>query len=387
MKPVFTVSGFLIIAACAFALIFFADVRSAHSEAQRIVEICSGESAHAECYEREVPRLLPDYSLTQAFDVIRQIRLIDPAYQFCHVLAHKLGERVVAEDPDKWIDAIPLNPTDGLCSNGYIHGVLGGRFRAEVLEPAALRKLIPDFTRACASRKEWRSSELDRAICSHGMGHLYMFITDADIPLSLSLCEDTMPEQLRRVCREGVYMQIYQPLEPDDYLLIERMPIKPTKETLRSFCARYTKDEYEGACLREGWPFFREELKTGEGITKFCSGQPNDREEIACFESTLALSGRFNLGNQAKALSLCNEVADKWKAMCYSSAARAILEEDRAEGKKAVAFCKSAANDQQDECLGQLADTASFVFGNSSEQKRFCSLLPVQLKERCLGQP
>lgn len=387
MKSVFTASTFLVIAACAFALIFFADVRSAQSEAQRIVKICSGERAPAECYEREVPRLLPDYPLAQTFDVIRQIRLIDPTYQFCHVLAHKLGERVVAEDPDRWIDAIPLNPTDGLCSNGYIHGVLGGRFRAEVLEPAALRKLIPDFTRACAPRKEWSSSELDRAICSHGMGHLYMFITDADIPLALSLCEDTMPEQFRRVCHEGVYMQIYQPLEPDDYLLIERMPVKPTKETLRSFCAHYTKDEYEGACLREGWPFFREELKTGKGIVKFCSSQPNNQEEIACFESVLALSGRFNLENQTRALSLCREIADEWKTMCYSSAARAILEEDRVEGEKAVSFCKAAETDQQEGCLEQLADTASFTFGNSSERKLFCSLFPPGLRVRCLGRP
>lgn len=387
MRPVFTVSAFLVFTACVFALTFFTDIRSAHSEAQRIVNICVGEPGHAECYEREIPRLLSDFSLGNVFEVIRQVRAIDPAYQFCHVLAHKLGERVVAEDPDKWIDAIPLNPTDGLCSNGYIHGVLGGRFRAEVLEPEALKKLIPDFTRACAPRKEWSSSELDRAICSHGMGHLYMFITDADIPLSLSLCEDTMPEQLKRVCVEGVYMQIYQPLEPDDYLLIERMPVKPTKDTLRTFCARYTKDEYEGACIREGWPLFREELKTGKGIAAFCFGQPNDQEEIACYQSMLTLSGRFNLGNQTEALSLCSEIGTEWKEMCYSTAARAILEEDRAEGEKAVAFCRDAVANQQELCLEHLADTASFIFGNSSEQKRFCSLLPPQLKVRCEGQP
>ncbi|TSC62228.1 MAG: hypothetical protein Athens041674_533 [Parcubacteria group bacterium Athens0416_74] len=387
MKPVLTVSAFFVISACAFALVFSAGARSAHSEAQRIVKICSGELGHAECYEREIPRLLPSHSLESAFEVVRQVRAIDPAYQFCHVLAHKLGERIVAEDPERWVDAIPLNPADGLCSNGFIHGVLGGRFRAEVLDSVTLQKLIPDFTRACAPREGWNPTDLDTAICSHGMGHLYMFISDADIPSSLSLCENTMPEALKRVCREGVYMQIYQPLEPDDFLLIERMPVKPTKETVRSFCARYQKDEYEGACLRESWPFFREELKTGEGIAQFCSGQPNSQEEIACYEAALTLSGRFTLGDSSQALSLCGEVREPWRPMCYASGARAILEEDRVDGSKAITFCMNAPALHQVECLTSLADTANFIFGDTSEKERFCAQIPRELRMRCEARP
>ncbi|MHB1086758.1 MAG: hypothetical protein ACYCZ0_03355 [Minisyncoccota bacterium] len=387
MKPVYTILAFLSMAVGAVFIGALPGTDSSPREAQRIVKVCASEQDRSACYEREVPQILPKVPLGGVFDTIREIRALDPSYQFCHVLAHKLGERVVAEDPEKWIDAIPLNPSDGLCSNGFIHGIVGGRFRAEVLEPEMLKKLAPDFTRACAPRKGWSPSDLDKAICSHGMGHLYMFVTDADIPIALSLCENTMPNAMKRVCREGVYMQIYQPLEPDDFLLIERMSVKPTKETVRSFCARYSKDEYEGACLRESWPFFREELKTGEGITRFCSGQPNSLEEVACYESALTLSGRFNLGDSSRALSLCGEVADQWKALCYATGARAILEEDRAGGKKAVTFCMSAPASQQGQCLTALADTASFIFGDSSRQKAFCALIPEDLRPRCFGRP
>jgi len=383
MKPLHTILVGISVVVCATALAVFSGANPSLQEAQRIVNLCGSEPDRSACYEREVPRMLPEAPLGRVFEVVREIRSLDLSYQFCHVLAHKLGERVVAEDPERWVDAIPLNPTDGLCSNGFIHGVLGGRFRAEVLEPEALKRLIPDFTRACAPRDGWSPTDLDTAICSHGMGHLYMFISDADIPSSLSLCEDTMPEALKRVCREGVYMQIYQPLEPDDFLLIERMSVKPTKETVRSFCARYSKDEYEGACLRESWPFFREELKTGEGITQFCTGQPNNQEEVACYETALTLSGRFTLGDSSRALSLCGEMTETWKPMCYASGARAILEEERADGVKAVAFCMNAPAPHQEQCLASLADTANFIFGDSSERKDFCALIPRELRLRC----
>ena len=216
--------------------------------ADAAVSTCATQSDPAACYEREVPALLPGLTVPQLFDVVRLIRQKDTAYQFCHVLAHKIGERVVAEDPDKWVDAIPYNPTDGLCSNGFIHGVIGGRFRAEVLDDATLRKFIPDFKRACEAHGDWRPSDLDRAMCYHAMGHLYDYITNADLHKALALCEETTTEQFHRVCREGVFMQIYQPLEPDDYALIEQMPVKPTPGTVRQFCARFKNNpSYEGA--------------------------------------------------------------------------------------------------------------------------------------------
>lgn len=357
---------------------------SASLRAEGVVDLCSEEGGdRSMCYEREIPKMLPELSLTQVFDVIRKVRVLDPSYQFCHVLAHKLGERTVAEDPDSWIDAIPLNPVDGLCSNGFIHGVTGGRFRAEVLSKDTLEKLIPDFSRACAPRPTWSPSDLDRAICSHGMGHLYMFITDAEIPLALNLCEETMPEEYRRVCREGVFMQIYQPLEPDDFLLIERMPVKPTRETVRSFCARYEKDAYEGACLRESWPFFREEVMTGEGITEFCAGQPGRSEEVACYESSFALAGRLTLADPDVALRICGAVGDAWKEMCYSSSARTFLEEDRMASQKAIDFCAIAPAPYDTACLRNLVDTAVFIFGETPAYEAFCRALPSELKARC----
>jgi hypothetical protein len=352
--------------------------------ARTIVQTCQQEANRAACYERLVPALYPDKSVREIFDIVRIVRRDDAAYQFCHVLAHKVGERLVAEDPNAWVDVIPYNPSDGLCSNGYIHGVIGGRFRAEVLSDDMLEKLLPDFRRACEAHNGWEPSDLDRAMCYHGMGHLYDFITNAQLDKALSLCERTTSEQFRRVCREGVFMQIYQPLEPDDFELIEQMPVKPTPATVRQFCARYRSNpSYEGACLRESWPM-HEGMTDGSGVTSFCSGQPNAAEEMACYESASAIIGRMTLGDSSKAVSACSKLEEQWQGVCFATTAQAILEENRTDASKSIELCAMAPTSVSRSCMMTLMNRASFIFGdNTGELRNFCAALPADMRALC----
>lgn len=353
-------------------------------KADAVVAACASSNDHAACYEREVPALYPKLSLPSLFSVVRLIRQKDSSYQFCHVLGHKIGEQIVSEDPNKWVDAIPFNPTDGLCSNGYIHGVIGGRFRAEVLDDATLQKLLPDFRRACEAHSGWSPSDLDRAMCYHAMGHLYVYITNANITNALSICEQSTTEQFNRVCREGVFMQIYQPLEPDDYALIEQMPVKPTPSTVRSFCASFgANPSYEGACLRESWPM-HEGMYDGTGVKSFCSGQPNSEEEMACYQSATAIIGRMSLGDADKAASACRNVPSQWQDLCFATTAQAVLEENRDDASKAISLCKLAEDSVAQNCMMSLARRASFIFGtNAPEMYKFCNNLPESLQSSC----
>ncbi len=361
------------------------DARSEGAIARRIAVACeklSGEPS--DCYEREVPPLYPEFDVATLFGIIREIRAIDPSYQFCHVLAHKLGERVVAEDPARWTDAIALNPSDGLCSNGFIHGVIGGRFRAEVLDASTTEKLIPDFARACSPREGWSPSDLDRAICYHGIGHLYVFITNADIRRALTICEQTVPDDFRRVCIEGVFMQIYQPLEPDDFLLIEQMTVKPTRETVRSFCASFGDSEYVGACLRESWPFFAREIRRGTGIAAFCSGQPDARLEDLCYRSAFTIVGRLALGDQDRAVGACDNSPPERLEMCYSVLAQSVFEEDRGNAGGALALCERASPQVAAACVDWLISQAPFIFGSDTKERtQFCRALPSHKRQEC----
>lgn len=364
---------------------FVAYVFVPRSDAARIVAACENEDIPATCYEREVPALYPEKSLTDIFKTIREIRRTDTSYQFCHVVAHKLGEAVVAEDPEAWLRAFAYNPPDGLCSNGFLHGIIVGRFRSDVLTDAELRAATPDFATACEPRDDWSPTRLDQAMCYHALGHLFMFITSADISKSLGVCDaiQAMPTGgYHRLCREGVFMQIYQPLEPDDFALIEMLPEKPTPENYRRLCAAYEKDEDEGACLREAWPLAGEGMFDGTAVTAFCSGQPNETEERACYEAATAIIGRLSLGKEGRA-DACAKLLPQWQPLCYVSVAQAIIEEDRTQGEAALAECRRAPAHAARECEATLASRADFILGNSPERAAFCDAVSTEMQAMC----
>ncbi len=364
-------------------------VPSSSAGVDAVLAACASADNRAECYEHEVSALYPGLSVSEVFDVIRVLRKKDTTYQFCHVLAHKVGERVVAEDPERWIEALWMNPNDGLCSNGFIHGVIGGRFRAEVLDEKSIEALILDFSRACEPHDSWNPSGLDKAMCYHSMGHLYVYITDADLTRALSLCERTArsahsSEDYRRVCREGVFMQVYQPLEPDDFELLKRLPSVPTASTARQFCAGFVTPEYVGACHRESWPLFAREIIDEGGIGTFCSDQPNASEELACYQSASAIIGRMSLGNPDRAVRGCVAAPPEWRATCFSAAARAVLEENRNDSEGALALCARAEEPVAAECIRNLAQDTPFIFGDDRMRaRRFCEALPPEFSSLC----
>jgi len=375
-----------IVVAGFFALSRISNGASAADVARHIVDTCSQGSDHEQCYEHEVPLLYGTLSIPQIFDVIRQIRVEDPTYQFCHVLAHELGEKVVAQDPAKWLNAIPLNPSDGMCSNGFIHGVIVGRFRNDVLDDAAVKKAIPDFSRACEAHAGWQPSILDQAICYHGMGHLYTFITNADLPRALSICKATTESpsgSFLRVCSEGVFMQIYQPLEPDDFLLVKHLPIKPTAANYRKLCSAFKDPDQQGACLREAWPLLYKEVQSGTGVAEFCHGQPVG-ETHACYESASAIVGRMSLQNTEQAATACGHFPSSEQATCFIASAQAQIEEDRSQGKVALELCNRAPTDIASLCVKALADRAAFLFQKGSpELDSFCKLVQEQYQTSC----
>lgn len=366
----------------------FARASVAEELAKKVEGVCTNDTDKETCYQKNISALYPAYSLTDVFNVIRAVRTEDPSYQFCHVLGHLLGEAVVAEDPAQWADTFRLNPTDGLCSNGFIHGVIGGRFRDYVLDASTTRQFIPEFSAACEPREDWKPTLLDEAMCYHAMGHLYVMITNADLSRALALCGETAGDKgtgdYRDRCFEGVFMQIYQPLEDSDYDLIRKLPIQPTAHNVRTFCALYKENDYVGACLRESWPLFRDQLLDGDGMHSFCSGQPDKKAEDVCYLSVSSIIGRMSLDEPKRINARCSQAPPERVATCVTMAARAVLEEDRSDSAKAIGVCQESSPDVVYQCIGDLVDAAVFTLGNDTpEYRAFCAALPEPYTGAC----
>lgn len=398
-KKYFVVFGILFLLVFAIVVFFlmsvsFGSKKTAGSEprqlAASIIEICKNEEHRPHCYEREVPKLLDQIGFKGSFDVIRSIRNKDTEYAFCHVLAHDIGGGEVAEDPDQWIDVVSKCPQDGLCSNGCGHGAMVARFSDEVLSQEQIKAILPDLERVCEPRSGYDPTPLDKAICYHGLGHMNIHITGADIGRSIEICKQVVSSSFdhhSRLCIEGVYMQLFQPLEPEDEALIDTLTLRPTSENFKSFCKQYSSDiAEEGACWREGWPFF-DEIFEPNGFEKYCSYMRDESQQQLCLSNVFNIWGRQSLGNPERIHDLCKLVSKQNKINCYTLGAQSAIEEDKSFVDEAIAVCASApAQEIIDSCIDRLISNIKFNFRiDSPDADLFCSAVPRHLQPDCMN--
>ncbi len=197
--------------------------------AKQVISKCQNEKYKPGCYDREIPKLMDYISMEDAFKVTQTVQGEDKSYPFCHVLGHKLAAREIDKDPSKWKEVVTRCPS-GVCSNGCIHGGFQERFRAENFTDAQIQTLLPDLINLCEDSPNWHPTGLEQGSCYHALGHLTMYLTSADINKATSLCKEIGVKKdgrdFSQLCFDGSFMQIYQPLEPEDFALIKGKEIK-----------------------------------------------------------------------------------------------------------------------------------------------------------------
>ncbi len=125
--------------------------------AKRIVAECATvQGDHGPCYETAVPALYPSMNMSQLFDVVRNIRTLDPSYQFCHVLAHKLGERAIASHPE-----------DGSLRDYYARALYeSGQVTEAVAALESIEEIDPDWPNLHLRMASWliEAGRIDEAV-------------------------------------------------------------------------------------------------------------------------------------------------------------------------------------------------------------------------------
>ena len=355
--------------------------------AANILQKCSSVNYRPSCYDEEIPKFLGEISMEQAFEVTRLIQEEDHGYFYCHVLGHNLSAKETAKDSSKWKDVVARCPSN-TCSNGCIHGAFQERFRAEVLPDATIEELKPELVDICEKRVGWDPTNMERATCYHAFGHLTMYMTDANIEKSTKLCREVATasgsEGFIPICFDGVFMQIFQPLEPEDFALIEGK--QPTKEELPAFCDQFSGNE-KGSCWNEGWPLFFEQITTSDGVVEFCSVLTDPLLQNRCYTAMFyVVPTQFQL-NEERMKGFCSGIRDSKRAQCFANAASRLIETDARLIENSVRMCEYAANfGAEEKCYQELLFYSTYNFHVGSEDfLNFCSALPQAWKSKCLA--
>lgn len=355
--------------------------------AQKIVKECSISNYKPTCYDEELPKLMDFLSMEEVFEVTRQVQNLDSSYAYCHTLGHDLSAIEVRKDPDRWMDVATRCPS-GLCSNGCIHGGFQERFRKEHFSTdEEIQSVKPDLKILCEKRDGWSPTGLEQASCYHALGHLTMYITNADINKSLNLCDEVALKEggrdFRQLCYDGAFMQIFQPLEPDDFTLIEGKEVNKAQH--ESFCNKFD-GQRKGSCRSEGWPLYREELlKSADFLVSFC-GRGDDKEKERCINSIIyVIAAQLGLDDN-KITKYCSTFSSSTAGQCFANSASRMIEVDYRNINKAVALCGRAQSlNLGSTCYDELVKYSDYNFRYESEEFfSLCNSLPGDWKDKCL---
>lgn len=353
--------------------------------AQKAVAQCSGEVYKPACYDEVLPAFMDTgLSMEDTFRVTRYVQQLDPSYWYCHVLGHRLSERETAKDPQQWVGVIGRCPS-GVCSNGCIHGAFQERFRKSEMTPEEAYALIPELQHVCESSATKTFTGLEQGSCYHALGHLTMYMTGADVSHALRMCEELAYKDdgrdFRRLCYDGLFMQIYQPLEPEDFGLVANIAPK-TQMAAKAFCDTYS-GEVRSSCRSESWPLFDAEIHTPEGLVSFCDKETNVDSRRTCYSGLMyVITPSFDF-DARKVAAFCEALPERVQGLCFGNAASRTIETDYALADKAVAICESAG-DMRERCFEELLFYSNYNFHRDSlEQQTFCYALPIPWAARC----
>lgn len=357
---------------------------SINKYADEVINKCKDDRYRPACYDQEIPKLMDEISMEDAFKVTFAIQGKDDVYPYCHVLAHELSAREVVKNPDNWKDVVSRCPS-GMCSNGCIHGGFQERFREESFTSEKIELMKPELKVLCEPRANWNPTKLEQASCYHALGHLTMYLTEADIGDSLNLCDEFSIKpnnnSYTQICYDGAFMQIFQPLEPEDFALIKGKEIG--RDELLNFCKQFSGSQY-GSCWSEGWPLFINELRKPEGLVKYCSHSLPEEVE-RCFDSLVyVISAQFGLDSE-KIINYCPGLPGDRSGRCFANSASRMIETDYRFIDKAVNLCISAKQyDKNDQCFKELLKYSSYNYHiGSPEFIKVCEALPDPWKTQC----
>lgn len=363
-------------------------IRSNQALAQREVDTCAGvrgEKQKELCYEKNIPRLMDKgLPMERVFEIVAAVQSVDVEYQSCHVLAHFITAKEVQRDPSRWKGVVARSPV-GICGNGAIHGAFQERFRESSFPDAPISTIVDMLAGVCDSRDGWNPIKLQQSSCVHGVGHLLLFVTDANVKKSIAACDEIKSladRDLRQSCYEGVFMQLYQPLEDEDKALI--YAIEDEAKQTKSFCAQFGGDAHS-ACVKESWAAIPGSASTPDGFEALCK-QLGNREEVEYCAIGLMFPVIEELHYDIPTVKkFCNDLSDQGlQRICWARTAVKLIWADWRNVSRSLSVCRDAPEEFKDSCWTELAIFAHNGFSPDSPQlKELCSGMPSPWRDSC----
>lgn len=240
------------------------------------------------------------------------------------------------------------------CDSGMFHGIVE-EYMSEALGGRNPEQFITAIAPTACEDDVAKNNLLPgvKAICYHGLGHAFMFITSNNLPQSLRSC-DVLPPSHSGECYTGAFMENLQSKQvgrlgthPSAYTPKPDYPDYPCNildEKHKDFCYRYaaisvvpaTKGDFKQAfasCLKLT-PAHRSTCFWGVGsdipAPQWSSSDAGKKCGLAlevsteaykqCILGSMAFLVQLNLGNPQAVNEFCGAIKTDYRDICYQAA-------------------------------------------------------------------
>jgi len=272
---------------------------------------------------------------------------------WCHEFLHYAGWGLYKKTKnmsDAFLEA------NSRCDSGMFHGIVE-EYVSEASEGKNPEQFFASIVPTACENDVAKNNLLPgvKAICYHGLGHAFMFITANDLPKSLRYC-DALSSHHTGECYTGAFMENVQSKQvgrlgihpsayahkPDD----PDYPCNALNEKHKEFCYRYvgisvvveTKGDFKKAfshCLKVA-PTYQDTCFFGIGTDipapQWSSYEAGKKCGLAleiggkayqqCIRGAMAFLVQLNLGNPQAVNDFCGAIQPDYRDLCFESAGK-----------------------------------------------------------------
>lgn len=340
---------------------------------QSKIQDCRKQLPGDACYKRLAAYLLDAASLKNVLGVLQDLETAAPRnqedYFTCHKLTHYVGQEAYTR-----LQSVPAvyASCNMTCGGGCYHGALeayfGSRFGAQY-NAADSQALVAATVTICGKKENYPQKGVYHQ-CIHGLGHALMFITDGDLPRSLSFC-DALSKDDRRLCYAGAFMENVgsttdnlahparflredDPFYPCDILEAKYLPTCYTLQSIHfTIISKYDWEKTAGLCSRAPDPYRMDCFLALGGIQVYNIQEP-ERIKAGC--AVIADAGYRNECIKGVILYLSSRYGDDTRRYMDS-------------------FCLVVDQENKEGCYRQMGKTLTLWARSQAELESFCDEL------------
>lgn len=166
---------------------------------------CMAEKQRSLCIRALSDMLVRKHKIPDVLSAVLEQEHEPVVFATCHELGHYIGASLYKKSKNT-VDA--FHQCGHVCNGGCTHGVVEGYMKEKKIDPINLKsdKLMRDIIGMCGNTTDFSIPRLYDE-CLHGMGHGLMFLTNGDLPKSLTVCDGLIEKKRRETCYSGIFME------------------------------------------------------------------------------------------------------------------------------------------------------------------------------------